>query len=533
MIVGQRLLLWPGALALIASPGLAVVAVLALLGAATRNETGPLLDGYSWHVLRFTVYQATLSTVLALLFALPVARALARRSRFPGRTALIRLFGLPLVLPVIVAVFGIVAVWGHNGAVSRTLVAAGLPGFAPLYGLSGILIAHTFFNMPLAVRLLLPVWDSIPGESWRLANQLDMSSWQIFRLIEFPRIAPVIPGIAMLSFLLCFSSFSVVLVLGGGPGATTLEVAIWQALRLEFEIDRAVALAGLQVTACLIAGIAFYRMARSTVSGPTEGRRILRPDISSTASKCGDILWLSVGTFWIGAPLAAAVAAGISGPLPDVLGRQEVWAAAVRSVVIGLSAGFLALAFGSMLAVTARDLAIRAQRTGLADWVEILGSQTLIVSPVVLGAGLFVLLIPHIAVFDWAIPLAIVLNGLIAIPYVIRLVGPVLRRNAEHHDRLCASLGLSGLNRLVLVEWPAVAGTATTAMAISAALATGDLTAIVLFGSGQSDTLAKLLYSALGTYRMGEAAVLAMLLTVTCLAVFVVVEGAGRIGRRA
>ena len=186
-----------------------------------------------------------------------------------------------------------------------------------------------------------------------------------------------------------------------------------------------------------------------------------------------------------------------------------------------------------MLAVTARDLAVRAQRAGLADWVEILGSQTLIVSPVVLGAGLFVLLIPHVAVFDWAIYLAIVLNGLIAIPYVIRLVGPVLRRNAEHHDRLCASLGLSGLNRLVLVEWPALAGTATTAMAISAALATGDLTAIVLFGSGQSDTLAKLLFSALGTYRMGEAAVLAMLLTATCLAVFVVVEGAGRIGRRA
>ncbi len=533
MIVGQRLLLWPGALALVASPGLAIVAVLALLGVTTRNETGPLLDGYSWHVLRFTVYQATLSTVLALLFALPVARAFARRSRFPGRTVLIRLFGLPLVLPVIVAVFGIVSVWGHNGAVSRTLVAAGLPGFAPLYGLSGILIAHTFFNMPLAVRLLLPVWDSIPGETWRLASQFDMSSWQIFRLIEFPRIAPVIPGIAMLIFLLCFSSFSIVLVLGGGPRATTLEVAIWQALRLEFDIDRAVALAGLQVGACLIAGIAFYRMARSTVSEPTEGRRILRPDISSTASKCGDFLLLSVGTFWIGAPLAAAVTAGISGPLHDVLGRQEVWAAAVRSVVIGLSAGFLALVFGTMLAVTARDLAVRAQRIGLADWVEILGSQTLIVSPVVLGAGLFVLFVPHVAVFDWAIPLAIVLNGLIAIPYVIRLVGPVLRRNAEHHDRLCASLGLTGLNRLVLVEWPALAGTATTAMAISAALATGDLTAIVLFGSGQSDTLAKLLFSALGTYRMGEAAVLAMLLTATCLAVFVVVEGAGRIGRRA
>ena len=533
MIVGQRLLLWPGAIALVASPGLAIIAVVALLGATTTTQAAAVFDSYTWHVLRFTVYQALLSTGLSLVLALPVTRALARRRHFPGRPMIIRLFGLPLVLPVIVAVFGIVAVWGHNGAISRTLIEFGMPGFAPLYGLSGILIAHTFFNMPLAVRMLLPVWESIPGESWRLASQLGMSSSQVFRLIELPRIMAALPGIALLILLLCFSSFSIVLVLGGGPRATTLEVAIWQALRLDFDIPSAVALAGLQVAACLAIGVVFYLLSRSPPTAPTEERSISRPDTQSVIGRLADTFWVGAGIFWVGAPLLALVVAGISGPLIEVLSRPDVWAAAWRSVVIGISAGFIALVLGVMLSVTARDLAVRARRPGVADWVEILGSQTLIVSPVVLGAGLFVLLMPHIKVFEWALPLAIVLNGLITIPFVIRLVSPVIRRNAEHHDRLCASLGVSGARRVALIEWPALAGTATTAMAIAAALSTGDLTAIILFGSGQTETLARLLFGALGTYRMGEAAVLALLLTATCLVVFLLIEGVGRFGRRA
>ena len=532
MIVGQRLALWPGAIALIASPGLAITAMVALLAGASPPDAAASFDSYTWHVLRFTAYQATLSTVLSLLFALPITRALARRRRFPGRAIIIRLFGLPLVLPVIVAVFGIVAIWGHNGIISRSLLNAGLPGLAPLYGLSGILIAHTFFNLPLGVRMLLPVWESIPGESWRLASQLGMSSWQIFRLIELPRIISALPGLALLILLLCFSSFSIVLVLGGGPRATTLEVAIWQALRLDFDIPTAVALAGLQVAACLVIGVVFYMLPGSAPTAPTEERRISRPDTLSFMGRLNDVFWLGAGIFWVGTPLATVVVAGITGPFPEVLARGEVWAAAARSVAIGISAGFIALVFGVMLSVTSRDLAVRARRPGAGNWIEILGSQTLIVSPVVLGAGLFVLLFPHVAVFDWALPLAIVLNGLIAIPFVIRFVSPVIRRNAEHHDRLCASLGVLGWKRVALVEWPALAGPATTATAIAAALATGDLTAIVLFGAGQSDTLAKLLFNSLGTYRMDEAAVLALLLTATCLAVFLLIEGVGRVGRR-
>ena len=525
MMTGYRPLLWPGGFALLSTLGLAAVALIALLHAAPDLSVTSVWDTYTLRVLRFTVTQALLSTALSLAFALPVARAFARRTSFPGRTLLLRLMGLPLVLPVIVAVFGIAAVWGQNGAISNAMEAAGLPGLSPLYGLSGILIAHVFFNMPLAVRLLLGAWHAIPGESWRLAGQLGMGPWAIFRLIELPRLIAVIPGVAMLIFLLCFTSFAVVLALGGGPRNTTLEVAIYQALRLDFDIARAVGLALIQVAACAVMAVIFFRFAKTPESQATEERLVARPDTGHLTSRLIDGLALVTGSLWVLGPLCAILIAGLSGPVLDVLSRQEVWAAALRSVSVGVGAGFLALLLGLALLATTRDLAVRARRTRLADRMELAGSLTLVISPIVLGAGLFVLLLPVVPVFDWALPLAAMVNGIVAVPYVLRILAPTLRRTAEHHDRLCASLGLRGWARIRHLEWPASRKGIATAWALASALATGDLTAIALFGTERDATLSLMLYRALGSYRMDEAAVLALLLVGLCLAVFIVIEG--------
>ncbi|MGY8997823.1 MAG: thiamine/thiamine pyrophosphate ABC transporter permease ThiP, partial [Alphaproteobacteria bacterium] len=94
MMTGYRPLLWPGGLALAGTLGLAVVALVALLYAAPDLSVDSVWDTYTLRVLRFTMMQALLSTALSLAFALPVARAFARRTSFPGRTLLLRLMGL-------------------------------------------------------------------------------------------------------------------------------------------------------------------------------------------------------------------------------------------------------------------------------------------------------------------------------------------------------------------------------------------------------------------------------------------------------
>ena len=77
---------------------------------------------------------------------------------------------------LLLAVFGVVAVYGAAGWINSALTALGLPHGEFLYGLTGILIAPVFFNLPLAVRLLLPAWEAVPGDSWRLAPVISRSS---------------------------------------------------------------------------------------------------------------------------------------------------------------------------------------------------------------------------------------------------------------------------------------------------------------------------------------------------------------------
>jgi thiamine transport system permease protein len=94
------------------------------------------------------------------------------------------------------------------------------------------------------------------------------------------------------------------------------------------------------------------------------------------------------------------------------------------------------------------------------------------------------------------------------------------------HDRLCASLGIAGWNRLRLVEWPAARRAVGLALALAAALATGDLGAIALFGTQDTATLPLLLYERLSSYQIGAAAVTALVLVGLCLLIFVAIERA-------
>ncbi|HCM3551597.1 TPA: thiamine/thiamine pyrophosphate ABC transporter permease ThiP, partial [Salmonella enterica subsp. enterica serovar Minnesota] len=130
-------------------------------------------DSYLWHVVRFSFWQAFLSAVLSVVPAVFLARALYRR-RFPGRLALLRLCAMTLILPVLVAVFGILSVYGRQGWLASLWQMLGLQWTFSPYGLQGILLAHVFFNLPMASRLLLQSLESIPGEQRQLAAQLGM-----------------------------------------------------------------------------------------------------------------------------------------------------------------------------------------------------------------------------------------------------------------------------------------------------------------------------------------------------------------------
>jgi thiamine transport system permease protein len=249
-----------------------------------------LFDAYVWRVTRFTLLQASLSTLLSILFAIPVARALARRPSFPGRVWIIRLMALPLGLPALVAALGLIGIWGRQGLMNTAFVSLGLDQPVSIYGLSGILLAHVFFNLPLAARLMLGGLERIPGEYWLVGANLGMRPLSTFRFIEWPAIRSLLPGIAGLIFMLCATSFTLVLTLGGGPAASTIEVAIYQALRFDFDPPRVIALSLLQIALTAVLLVAMRLLTPQVEAGHGGGRAVRRFDARSLTGKL--VAWL-------------------------------------------------------------------------------------------------------------------------------------------------------------------------------------------------------------------------------------------------
>ena len=514
--------LWPGGFAvffLVAVVGGSLLTVV--LQFRDSNLVEVLSDTYLHSVIRFTLWQAMLSTLLSVGLALPVARAYARQSHFFGRHTLVMLMGLPVVMPVIVAVLGIVSIYGHNGVINQLLRVTGVAPAFNIYGLSGILLAHVFFNLPLAVRLLLPAWEQIPGESWRLANTLGMSSSQLFRFIEWPSLTSFLPGTLVIIFLLCFTSFAVVLTLGGGPNATTVEVAIYQTLRFDFDPARATLLALIQLALCATIALAMIRWLRALpISQGLQLQTKDRPDCQALTYRIQDAVLIVASTLFIGLPIAAIVVAGLQGPILGVILDPVLWQATGRSLGIALLATSLASLVALGLAMTARRLVLeyrRPQATDIALWV---GSLTLAVPPMVIGTGLFLwVLMTDMPQMTTLLLIALV-NALMVLPYALRSIAPVLINSGRHYHRLCQQLGLEGWMRFRLIDWPAIRRPVAFAAGLGGALSFGDMGVAALFDTSGAITLPVMLYYRMSAYRFDEAAVTALVLVLISVLVF-------------
>ena len=483
------------------------------LEAVARGErlSGSAL-GYAWRVTLFTLWQATLSTVLSLLFAVPVARALARRPSFPGRGLLVSAFALPLVLPAIVAALAIIGVWGRQGPINDLIALLGGERVS-VYGLSGILIAHVFFNMPLAARLLLRHLEAVPGERWRLAAQLDLSPLALWRTVEWPAMRPHVAGVALLIFALCATSFAIVLVLGGGPRYATLEVAIYQALRFDFEPGRAVVLAFVQLA--LTGLIALALRGRDTERIEIGGTRASRRyDGSSVGGRTADALVIGAAALYLLTPLAVLTIDGLGADLERLAGERAVREAVATSLALGMIAALLCLA--ATIALTLGAHAGGATLQGVSGAVA---SLVLLVPPTVIGAGWFLALRGTGAVFSAAPIMIVTVNAAMALPFAMRIVQPAWTRHAARTDRTARALGMGGWSRLLRLDWPAMRSALALAFAFAFALSLGDLGVVALFGSQDWTTLPLLLLQRMGSYRTADAAGLALLLAMLSLGI--------------
>src|SRR5919109_1618107 len=239
------------------------------------------------------------------------------------------------------ALFGIIAIYGQNGWLARALVVAGADTKPDIYGLGGVVLAHVFFNLTLAVRLLLPGWHSIPVESWRLAAQLGMSGWSIFRLIEWPMLRRYLPHAAATIFMLCVGSFAIVLALGGGPSAATFEVAVFEPIRFEFDPPKAAVLA----LGGLALNLVCLGLAQGTIGDAVIGTgwRTREQDWGRRAlpARLVDGALIGAATLLLASPVAATITDGFSGLSQSSLDWGLVARATLTSIGLAVPAALL------------------------------------------------------------------------------------------------------------------------------------------------------------------------------------------------
>tara|TARA_R110002050_G_scaffold28530_5_gene73443 strand:- start:11687 stop:13300 length:1614 start_codon:yes stop_codon:yes gene_type:complete len=522
-----------GGVAALVFIGLALAApVWVLVSQGTGHGLATNQADYLFRITRFTLVQAGLSTVLSVAFALPVARSLARRPSFRGRRWLISLFAVPLGLPPLVAALGLLEVWGRNGVANKGLALFGLETPFSIYGLSGILIAHVFFNMPLAARLILPGLERLPPEYWKTAANLGMSGFSLFRLVEWPAMRRSAGAAAGLVFMLCATSFTLVLVLGGGPAATTLEVAIYQALRFDFDPGRAVLLSLIQVGLTLAVMLGLKLMSIPTETGDTKGGATSRPDVARGVRSLPDFVLIAVAGLFVGAPLVAVGVSGMAADLSRLLSGAQFWRAAATSLLIGIAAATVSVSLAGLMVRARHSAGAQPRSPGLGLLSGMSGaasSLTLLVPPVVLGAGWFLMLGGGAGQLIAPLCVIVLINALMALPFVMRVIEPAHMSAMERNGRLALSLGITGINRLWQIDIPAMLTPMATGFVFAMALSLGDLGAIALFGSNRIVTLPWLLYQKLGSYRTADAAGLALLLGVTTMALMVIGD---RLGNR-
>ena len=420
-----------------------VYPVATLLARGLGLDTGRLLEVITGSrflkIIWFTTWQAALSTLLAGLFALPLTWALANR-QFAGRRLARVLVTVPFVLPTVVVAGAFIALMDRlnldEGAVRLR------------HTVWAILLAHAFFNVAVFARSVGGFWSQLDRRPEEAARTLGASPWRAFVEVTLPRLRPSLIAAVSVVFLFSFTSFAVILLLGG-PRRSSIETEIYRYAVTRSDISTAAALSIVQMVAVVSLVITNGWLQRRAVG--RQGLVADRAVPAQTARQRGVLAMTLTGTaIVLGLPLAVLVerslasGGGYSFANYRALGERvrllpiSAADALVNSLAFAMVAAGIALVIGGMA-----SLAIVHGTRSVSRLLDLGMLLPLGTSAVTLGFGVLISL--DRGVLDlrgswWIVPIT---QSLLAIPFVVRGVVPVLRAIDPGMREVAATLGAS------------------------------------------------------------------------------------------
>jgi len=501
-----------------------------------------------WRPFAFTLYQAFLSTLLTLLIGLPAAYLFARYE-FPGKRVLRVLTSIPFILPTVVVAASFNALLGPRGLLNvglMELLGLGEPPIRLLNSLGAILLAHVFYNTTIVIRMVGGAWSGLDPRLVQAAQVLGASRWRAFREVTLPLLLPSILASALLVFLFDFTSFGVVLLLGG-PRYATLEVEIYiQALHM-LNLPMAGLLSLVQLLCTLVLTVVYSRASGGIVVPVAP-----RGEAANTRRPTGRVERLITWILVLGlllllvSPLAALAlrsvtrldaARGERGEVQYGLTTQYYqelfinrrqslfYVPPIEAARNSLVYAGVTLAISLSLGFLAAYALLRPAR--INRWLDPLFMLPLGTSAVTLGLG-FILVFnrPPLDVrsFPLLIPIA---HSLVALPFVVRSLQPALGSIPNQLRQAAAVLVASPLRVWREIDLPIIARAALGSAIFAFTISLGEFGATTFLARPEYPTLPVAIFRFLsqpGALNYGQALAMATILMLVTSAGILLIE---------
>jgi thiamine transport system permease protein len=501
-----------------------------------------------WEPLRFTVFQATLSTLLTLVIGLAGAWLFAQFD-FPGKKTLKLLSTLPFILPTVVVAAGFNALLGPRGWLNLGLMALFNLDSPPIQFLNtfgAILTAHVFYNTTIVIRVVSNAWTRQNARLQQAAQVLGASPWRTFREVTLPLLRPAILSATLLVFLFNFTSFGVILMLGG-PQYATLEVDIYiQAMHL-LNLPLAAILSILQLICTLAITIGHNRLSRNDTLATSSRSQGLQPRKPKRGFQTVVVVLLVVALFTLlVSPLAALALRSVVKLDANRGERGEIqrgftlqyykalWEnprnslfyvppidAARNSLTFALITIGIAVTLGLLVAYAQK------QRSALNNVLDPLMMLPLGASAITLGLGFIIVFNkPPFSTLTFPILLPIA-HSLIALPFVVRTLGPALQSIPPSLRNAARVLGARPARVWWEVDLPLLAPSLLVSMIFALTISLGEFGATSFLTRPQYPTLPVAIYryiSQPGALNYGQALAMSTLLMLVCAAGIFLIE---------
>ncbi len=485
-------------------------------------------DDYYIRIFLFTTGQAALSTLLTVGLALPGAYAFARFD-FPGKAMLLSVSTLPFVLPTVVVAAAFSALIGERGILPLNLEGT----------LTIILIAHVFYNYALALRMISSYWATQSPRIEEAARVLGAHGWRLWWEIRLAAIRPAILASSALIFIFCFTSFGVMLILGGIRFAT-LEVEIYRQANSLLNLQIAAALSIFQLALMFALMLVYTRLQAQTSTDLQAAQTVARTPktpreklfVGSNIALMAVLLFapliaLLLRSFWSpnGWTLQyyAALSTNARGSVLFVPPLEAVG----NSVIYALLTTVLSLILGL---IAAYGLARRGRLSTLLDPIYMLPLAT---SAVTLGFGFIIALDEPPLNLRTSRALIVIAHTLVAMPFVVRSVLPALRSISPNVRGAAALLGASPTTILRLIDLPLIGRGLIVGATFAFTVSMGEFGASLFVARPETPTMPLVIFRLLGqpgALNYGQALAMSAILMGVCAISFVLIERARVLG---